>query len=72
MHSCDRDLPFFPDTGCGNIQRPKSSYTIENGRCFQDGQLLGDVIFADEKIMQVEQKNGGLCDGRVITFIRTD
>lgn len=55
---------------CGNIQIPNYDYAFKDGKCYQNGQLLGNVIFCDEKIIQVEQSNGGLADGTVHTFVR--
>jgi hypothetical protein len=55
---------------CGNIQIPNYNYTFRDGKCYQNGQLLGNVVFSDEKIIQVEQSNGGLADGTIRTFVR--
>jgi len=42
---------------CGNIQIPNYSYSFKDGKCYQDGQLIGNVVFSDEKIIQVELSN---------------
>ena len=55
---------------CGNIKSPNYDYTFKDGKCYQNGQLLGNVIFCDEKIIQVEQSTGGLSDGTIRTFVR--
>lgn len=67
--SCSNELK-VGTIECGNIHIPNYSYSFKDGKCYKDNQLLGNVVFSDDKIIQVEQKNGGLADGTIRTFVR--
>lgn len=67
---CSGEIPPLKDVKCGNIEIPRVQYTFENGKCYGDGRLIGDIIFSDEKTIQVKQNNGSLADGTIRTFIK--
>ena len=44
-------------------------HAFKEGKYYQDGWYFGDVIFSDEKIIQVECKNGNkYMEGQIITL----
>jgi len=66
--ACSNTLPPAVSFNCEDIKMPIYKFTFENGKCFKDGELFGNVIFSDEKYVQVECNDGGFADGKILIF----
>jgi hypothetical protein len=56
---------------CREVHFTKMDWKIKDGKFFCNDFYFGDVIFSDEKIVQVECKNKGkLTHGQIFTFNR--
>ena len=66
--SCQADVSgsFFSECN-QNFYAPTHSF--KDGKCYRDEKYFGDVIYSDEKIIQVECKNGNrYMQGQIITM----
>lgn len=66
--SCQNDVSGSFYTKCNqNFYTPKHSF--KDGKCYRDEKYFGDVIYSDEKTIQVECKNGNkYMEGQIITM----
>lgn len=54
---CKIDISSIPISECkSNFRIPTHSF--KNGKYYRDEMYFGDVIYADEKMIQVQCKNG--------------
>ncbi|REJ83139.1 MAG: hypothetical protein DWQ44_00025 [Bacteroidetes bacterium] len=52
-----------------NFYTPKHSF--KDGKYYRDEKYFGDVIYSDEKIIQIECKNGNkYMEGQIITMLK--
>jgi hypothetical protein len=65
---CSDELPNLKNIECGNIHPPRIDYTLKDGKCFCDGQLLGIIKQIEDKKITVEHKNGSFADGTIRVF----
>lgn len=66
--SCFGDVNGSFSTECNkNFYTPKHSF--KDGKYYRDKKYFGDVIYSDEKTIQVECKNGNrYMEGQIITM----
>jgi len=66
--SCQPDVSGSFSLGCNqNLKTPTHSF--KDGKYYRDEKYFGDIIYSDEKIIQVECKNGNkYMQGRIITM----
>ena len=66
--SCQTRVSGSFSTECNHIfYTPKHSF--KDGKCYRDEKYFGDVIYSDERIIQVECKNGNkYMEGQIITM----
>jgi hypothetical protein len=66
--SCEIVIPESYSMECNNnFQNPKHSF--KNGKYYKNDKYYGDVIYSNEKIIQVECKNDNIfMQGQIITI----
>lgn len=66
--SCLASVSGSFSTECNrNFRMPTHSF--KDGKCYRDEKYFGDVIYSDEKMIQVECKNGNkYMEGQIITM----
>lgn len=66
--SCQTDVSGSFSSGCNeNFKRPIHSF--KDGKYYRDDKYFGDVIYSDDKMIQVECKNGNkYMEGQIITM----
>lgn len=66
--SCQTDVSGSFSSECNqNFKNPTHSF--KDGKYYRDKKYFGDVIYSDEKMIQVECKNGNkYMEGQIITM----
>ena len=66
---CSNKVPNINISCCSDWSYKYPKYTLQDSKCFSDGNYYGKVIYSDEKMIQVECDNGNkYMKGNIITF----
>ncbi len=73
MSCSNYDLP-KKEIKCGDYHPNRIKWAFKDGKAYQDGQLIGDIIFLDidKKHIKVKHNNGSFMDGTIREFFLTD